>query len=158
MADVVTAYVNHIRGIKTAKSAQTDIYYLRDVFGPICDALRITSRKLNRPTARSGRPSQDRTAASRRRSSSRVVLSQSRPPTSPLLSSARMQSRGLAPKTVNRYREILTRLFNWAMTQHGIRMPGDKNPAAAVERYTRASAGHPLPDPHADRGAARRSG
>jgi hypothetical protein len=46
-----------------------------------------------------------------------------------------VKSRGLAPKTANRYREILTRLFNWATTQHGIRMPSDKNPAAAVERY-----------------------
>src|SRR5271156_3734763 len=27
------------------------------------------------------------------------------------------------------------RLFNWSMTQNGIRMPGDKNPAARVERY-----------------------
>jgi integrase len=46
-----------------------------------------------------------------------------------------VKSRGLAPKTANRYREILTRLFNWAMTQNGVRMPKDKNPAAAVERY-----------------------
>ena len=43
--------------------------------------------------------------------------------------------RGLAPKTANRYREILVRLFNWAMTQQGVRMPTGKNPAAAVERY-----------------------
>jgi hypothetical protein len=47
--------------------------------------------------------------------------------------SGQVASRVLAPKTANRYREILTRLFNWAMTQHGIKMPGDKNPAARVE-------------------------
>ena len=46
IADVVTAYVDHIRTFKTAKSAQTDIYYLRDAFGPICEALQVTSRKL----------------------------------------------------------------------------------------------------------------
>jgi succinate dehydrogenase/fumarate reductase flavoprotein subunit len=39
IAEIVTAYVAAIRTTKTAKSAQTDIYYLRDVFGPICDAL-----------------------------------------------------------------------------------------------------------------------
>jgi hypothetical protein len=39
IADVVTAYVDHMRTAKTAKSAQTDIYYLRDAFGPICPAL-----------------------------------------------------------------------------------------------------------------------
>ena len=49
--------------------------------------------------------------------------------------SGQVASRGLAPKTANRYREILTRLFNWAMTQHGVKMPEDKNPAAKVERY-----------------------
>ena len=38
IADIVTAYVAQIRTAKTAKSAQTDIYYLRDVFGPVCDA------------------------------------------------------------------------------------------------------------------------
>lgn len=43
--DVVTNYVQHIRTHKTPKSAQTDIYYLREAFGPICDALKITSRK-----------------------------------------------------------------------------------------------------------------
>jgi hypothetical protein len=43
-AEILTAYVEHIRVAKTAKSAQTDIYYLRDAFGPACDALKITSR------------------------------------------------------------------------------------------------------------------
>ena len=46
----------------------------------------------------------------------------------------RVRNRELAPKTANRYREILTRLFNWASAQHGIRLPGGINPAAAVER------------------------
>jgi thioesterase domain-containing protein len=39
IAEVVAAYVDHIRAHKTAKSAQTDVYYLRDAFGPICDQL-----------------------------------------------------------------------------------------------------------------------
>ena len=45
IASVVGAYVDHIRTFKTARSAQTDVYYLREVFGPICPALQITSRK-----------------------------------------------------------------------------------------------------------------
>lgn len=65
IADVVTAYVNHIRTVKTPKSAQTDIYYLRDAFGPICSALEITSRK---PSLATKKPPQrtDRTAAGAR--------------------------------------------------------------------------------------------
>ncbi len=134
VAQVVTAYVQHIRTIKTPKSAQTDIYYLRDVFGPICEALRVTSRKLNPARKkRPPKPGQDR----------RFKAAVIEPTCFEAITTAdianfvssRKQSRGLAPKTINRYREILTRLFNWAMTQHGIRLPGDKNPAAAVEKY-----------------------
>lgn len=44
ISEVVQAYVEHIRAIKTAKSDQTDVYYLREVFGPVCSALEITSR------------------------------------------------------------------------------------------------------------------
>ena len=50
IADVLTAYVSHIRTVKTAKSAQTDVYYLRDVFGPVCDAVRVNSRKVSLKT------------------------------------------------------------------------------------------------------------
>jgi len=31
---VVADYVRHFRQVKTAKSAQPDVYYLRDAFGP----------------------------------------------------------------------------------------------------------------------------
>jgi len=46
--DALTAYVAHIRAVKTAKSAQTDIYYLRDAFGPVCDA--VTAEQAGRFT------------------------------------------------------------------------------------------------------------
>ena len=61
VADVVTAYVEHIRTIKTPKSAQTEIHCLRDMFGPICEALRITSRKVGaKSKKRPPKPGQDR--------------------------------------------------------------------------------------------------
>lgn len=41
----------------------------------------------------------------------------------------------MAPKTVNRYREILCRLISWAIKQQLVRMPGKANPASQVERY-----------------------
>lgn len=50
IVDVLTAYVAHVRATKTAKSAQTDIYYLRDAFGPCCEAVKVTSRKLSSKT------------------------------------------------------------------------------------------------------------
>jgi site-specific recombinase XerD len=48
---------------------------------------------------------------------------------------SQVQRRGLAPKTANRNREILCRLFNWAMDEGGVRMPNEKNPVARVGRY-----------------------
>ena len=41
---VLDRYVDHLRTLKTAKSAQTDIYYLREMFGPCCEGLQCTSR------------------------------------------------------------------------------------------------------------------
>src|SRR5208282_1512010 len=108
--------------------------YLRDVFGPMCEALRVTSRKLNpNRMKRPPKPGQDR----------RFKAAVIEPTCFEAITTAdiatfvasRMQSRGLAPKTANRYREILTRLFNWAMTQQGVRLASDKNPAAAVDKY-----------------------
>lgn len=134
IASVITAYVSHIRSVKTGKSAQTDTYYLRDAFGPICDALQVNSRKVSaKVKKRPPKPGQDR----RRRTAVIEASCFEQITTADIAAfiSSRMKSRGLAPKTANRYREILTRLFNWAMSQHGVRMPREKNPAAAVERY-----------------------
>ena len=134
IADVVAAYAAHIRTVKTAKSAQTDVYYLRDMFGPVCDALKVNSRKLSpKAKKRPPKPGQDR----RRKAPviEAACFEQITTPDIAAFISGQVASRGLAPKTANRYREILCRLFNWAMTQHGIRMPSEKNPAAAVERY-----------------------
>lgn len=50
LSDLLTEYVEHIRTIKTPKSAQTDVYYLREAFGPCCEALRITSRNPSAKT------------------------------------------------------------------------------------------------------------
>ncbi|MGD0461627.1 MAG: site-specific integrase [Tepidisphaeraceae bacterium] len=134
IAEIVTAYVEHIRQIKTAKSAQTDIYYLRDVFGPICDALKINGRK--RSVRAKKRPPKSETD---RRTKAPVIeagcFEAIKTADIAGFISAQVARRGLAPKTANRYREILMRLFNWAMEQKNIRLPNDQNPAAKVERY-----------------------
>ncbi len=133
IAQVVTAYVQHIRTLKTAKSAQTDVYYLREAFGPICEALRVTSRNVSEKARK--RPLVESVD---RRNGPRVEAVSFEAITTAHIAdfiAAKVRSRGLAPKTANRYREILHRLFRWAMKQHGIRMPNSVNPAADVERY-----------------------
>jgi integrase len=134
LPEIVASYVQHIRQVKTAKSAQTDIYYLRDVFGPICDELKINSRKASaKAKKKPPKPGVDgRTKAPVIEADSLEAV---RTADITAFISAQVARRGLAPKTANRYREILMRLFNWAIEQKNVRMPSDKNPAAKVERY-----------------------
>ena len=136
IAQVVQAYVDHIRVHKTAKSAQTDVYYLREAFGPICPGLQVTSRRLS-PKARK-RPLLPGAVQDLRRRALVIEAPCFEQITTAQVSafiSGHVQSRGLAPKTANRYREILCRLFNWSMDERGIKMPMDKNPVAKVGRY-----------------------
>jgi len=136
IAQVVEAYVSHIRIRKTAKSAQTDVYYLREAFGPICPGLQVTSRRLSIKARK--RPLLPGAVQDLRR---RPVVIEA--PSFEQISTAQVsafisghvQSRGLAPKTANRHREILCRVFNWAMAERGIRTPADKNPVTKVSRY-----------------------
>jgi integrase len=134
IADIVTAYIGHIRVTKTAKSAQTDTYYLREMFGATCPALQVVSRKQSAAARkRPPKPGQDR-----RRKAPMIEAAFFEAITTAQISdfiTGQVQSRGLAPKTANRYREILVRVFNWAMETRGIRMPRGKNPASAVERF-----------------------
>jgi integrase len=132
--DIAKAYVEHIRQIKTAKSAQTDIYYLRDTFGPVCDELKINSRK---PSVKAKKkPPKE---GIDRRTKAPVIEADCfeaiRTSDIATFITKQVKRRKLAPKTANRYREILHRMFNWAMEQHGVRMPSERNPAAKVERY-----------------------
>ena len=135
-AEVVGRYVDYIRTRKTANSAQKDVYYLRDVFGPICPQLEVTSRRVT--AACKKRPVRSDAKLDRRRRTPRLEVSQFETISSADLSAfiaLQVQSRGLAPKTANRYREILCRLFNWAMNEGGVKLPGDKNPVDRVARY-----------------------
>ena len=133
VAQIVSEYVRHIRLVKTPKSAQTDIYYLRQIFGTICPALEITSRKISVKTQkRPLKPGQNK------RFKSCIEASYFEEITTAEISNfiaKQVRSRGLAPKTANRYREILSRMFNWTLKKGRIKMPGGKNPASAVERY-----------------------
>ncbi|MFT3784922.1 MAG: tyrosine-type recombinase/integrase [Tepidisphaeraceae bacterium] len=136
IADVLERYVAHIRTHKTANSAQKDVYYLRDMFGVICPALTITSRNVT-SACRKKPPRPDATQDRRRRA---VVIEapcfeQITSTNVSAFITGQVQSRGHAPKTANHYRQILCRVFNWAMNEGGIRMPGDKNPVVQVKRY-----------------------
>lgn len=134
IAEVVTKYVEHIRTTKTPKSAQTDIYYLREMFGPCCAALTITSRC---PSSKARKRPRKKNGDRRKRDALIEAACFEGITTAQIAAfvGEQVRTRGLAPKTANRYREILVRLFNWSTKQKLVRMPGGVNPAAAVERY-----------------------
>ena len=134
IADVVGDYVKRLRITKTAKSAQTDIYYLREVFGEVCEEIACTARKRGEQTRKrkliSGVDNRRRLTIIEANCFEEITTAQIS-----LFIAGLVQARGLAPKTANRYREILCRLFNWAMKERGVRTPGNKNPVAPVGRY-----------------------
>jgi integrase len=133
LTDILDKYIQFLETIKTAKSLQTDVYYLRAMFDEICPALKITARRRS-PRALK-RPEQK---TDKRLKSKFIEAKYLEDITTAQISdfiTAQVRSRGLAPKTANRYREILHRLFSWAMKQAGVKMPGKVNPAAEVERY-----------------------
>ena len=128
---ILNDYVQHMATVKTAKSAQTDVYYLRAMFGDDAEALKITARR--RPPRKKTEIKQDRRCKSKV-IEARYLEDITTAQISEFIGS-HVRSRGLAPKTANRYREILHRLFSWAMRERGVKMPGRINPAAEVERY-----------------------
>ncbi len=128
---MLNEYVRHMETIKTLKSAQTDVYYLRAMFGDDAEALKITARR--RPPRKKPELKQDRRVKSKV-IEARYLEDITTAQISEFIAS-HVRSRGLAAKTANRYREIMHRLFSWAMRERGVKMPGRINPAAEVERY-----------------------
>lgn len=132
--EVLTAYVQHIRATKSPKSAQNDIYYLREMFGPCCEAVTITSRT---PSAKT------RKKKSRSKIDGRKNLPLIEADCFEAISTAqvadfiafKVRDQGLKPKTANHYRSILRRVFNWVDQERGIRLPNNLNPAARVKPY-----------------------
>ncbi len=128
IAKAVTDYVEYMRCHKTARSVERDLYYLREAFGQICPVLQIKNRKISEKGKRT--PTRNSTPPIEANCFEQITTADI---SSFIASKVRKQA--LAPKTANRYREILTRLFNWSMTQNGIKVAGDINPASKVERY-----------------------
>lgn len=108
--DVVTDHVGDPR-------PRGPLLYVRQWFGPVCDDL-----KPLRPV---GKPIPHLEA-----NHFEEILTQA---IAAFLTRAKRE-RNYEPRTVKRYREVIMRVFNWAMAHRGIRKPGDRNPVKRVER------------------------
>ena len=138
LAKAVQSYLDHMQAVKVPASVQRDADILRMVFGPIVpDLEQIGCKKVRRKWQRSEKSKQQQ-QEERQRIRPRIEAVHVEGITTAMVSDfidTSVRQRGLAPRTANRYREVLNRLFNWSMKQGGIRMPSDKNPVAQVERY-----------------------
>lgn len=128
LTQVLEEYVGYLYTVKTERNALKIVSYLRQIFGPICPSLELKNEKISRKAVK--------------RQAIREI-----PPIEcgffELITTCDIarfiesvvKSKGIKGTTANRYREILARLYNWAMSQRGIVLPAGKNPAAQVERY-----------------------
>lgn len=121
VAEVLQAYVRHILVAKTKAGVKSDLYYLRDIFGPVCKELEVKQKDARARAHRAYLPAK--------------YLEQIRTQDIVAFVMARVQQRGLSAKTANQSRCVLSRVFSWSMSQFGVRIPGDANPAKKVERY-----------------------
>lgn len=131
IGQVVAAYIEHMKAHRAERSWKRDISYLRESFGECCPALVLDSERAKKCQAR------------RRGDDKRKKLWPLSAPCFEEISTAsisefiaeRVRARGLAPKTANRYRETIAKVFAWAMETERVRMPMDRNPGAKVARF-----------------------
>jgi integrase len=127
-SELAGRFARHLRAQARpgASWGQTDIYRLREFLGPVCPELednprvRRGSLLVNKPAG--GRKSRKKPP---RRYQFSIRVNFVEEITTLMISDFLLrltESRGLAPKTSNEYREIIHRFFNWAIKTQGIRM------------------------------------
>ncbi len=124
--EIVQAYCQFLQTTKTRASTRANLSYLRWTFGPLCPELKGTGRQEKPGVTRE------------RRRAPRLEANYLEELTTGMVSEFITQIarvRGHSPKTSNRYREVLMRMINWAVSQRGVRMPDERNPVSKVERY-----------------------
>jgi len=127
-------FCRYLKTIRTPKSYKNELSYLRIFFGPVCRSLIPGNTCNKRKRLRKERPRLQEALKGRH---VRVGLLEE--VTSEVVShfiSRRVREDGISPKTANRQREVLHRMFAYALKEKGYR--GDdgmrSNPATNVER------------------------
>ena len=131
IGQIVAAYIEHMKAHRAERSWKRDMSYLRESFGECCPDLVLDTERAKK------------CRALRRKDDKRKKLWPLSAPCFEEISTAaisefiaeRVRIRGLAPKTANRYRETVAKVFAWAMETERVRMPMDRNPGAKVARY-----------------------
>jgi integrase len=131
LVPVLEAFCEHLTTTRTRKSYKNDISCLRTVFGPLCDALKPSSTVNHRHESKRPIAVLDQLAG---RHVSVTTLEELTPGVIEAHLTQRVKRDGISAKTVNRVREVLHVMFNYAIRQHGFRASDRRypNPVAAV--------------------------
>ena len=132
LSALLDAFCGHLRTQQTHNSYRKDVSRLRNVFGEVCEALKIRPPgSLNRHRAKLW---PDRYVGDHIKAD---ILDDVTPVVINRFLDSRIRRARWAAKTANGIREILHRLFAYAIKHHGF-CSGDRqypNPAAGVDRH-----------------------
>jgi integrase len=128
-------FCEFLSSTQTRKGAKNDISCLRQFFGPACKAMEFGSRVPRR--FRDG--ARELPKVPDKLSDVHLPVSRLEQISGEMISAfiqGRVRRDGIAPKTANRLRAVLHRMFNYAIDHHGYVCPDRRyrNPAQAVRR------------------------
>jgi integrase len=127
-------FCSYLKDIRTRKGYKNDVSRLRSFFGPVCSSL-VPGSTCNT----SKQPRFPRQPVAQHPTTKHVQVALLEEVTTELVSqfmSRRIREDGIAAKTANRFREVLHRMFAYAIKEKGYRGPDGSrsNPIAAVDR------------------------
>ncbi len=134
VGDFLEGFCQYLRGTRTRKSYKNDISYLRIFFGPVCPSLKPGNTCNRSKVLRKERP---KVQESCKNQHVRVGLLEEL--SSEMVSqfiTRRIQTDGISARTANRFREVLHRMFAYAIKEKGYTGPdgAKSNPVADVGR------------------------
>lgn len=127
--EILAEFCLNLKNTTRHESYIKDLSRLRNVFGPVCDALKIKRAAKSRVGE----------VLEQKPDNSNIIVVKSLEEITTvhitLFLNRMMADRGTSKKTVNNYREMLHRFFNWAITQMKKRFPGGINPADNIKLH-----------------------
>ena len=129
---ILEAYIQHMFTYRDARSVNRDLSPMRSMFGEVCVSLKVKNKKIVEKIEQQAKKKGKREKLLPLEASCFEALT------------PRMMSEWLseyvtrncaAPKTCNRYREILQKMFAWAIGTYGTKFPGGANPALKIQRW-----------------------
>jgi len=128
LGGIISKYINCMKTRRTRHGVTADLSYLRGIFGPVC--VELERKRTNTRRRRAHLDQELREPHIEAACLEEVTTSQIADFIRESIQRYELQS-----KTANRYREVLHRLFSWAMDEGGVRMPAGVNPVDKVKRY-----------------------